>query len=792
MDGETNPVGVVAPGVRAGPESAWRAFGTLWAMQALIAGVLFYELLSGHAYFAYIDIGADTYETFSGYTVLLARLLGREGFSGWSFGLGWGAPTAILFADAFRFLGMAAGPEHVLDLRIWVYVLKIALGGSFFLLLARTATKHREAALTAALLYSFCGYMVVNGEWDSETQAFVFFPLVLWAIDRFLRKRDFVSLPLAIGAALLSGLFFLNLGVSLGVAFLAWVAASEDPKSTAMRWVTGVVPLVALGYVLAAPLLLPLTLQMLDSPRLAGEASLLQRVLGEAFNVSSWRLFLEQIGAVFHKDLFGIGDLHRSYMNYLESPEFYVGLLPLLAASQLWRGSLAERRLLVVGLAGVLIYFAFPVFRLAAFGFASPYFRATCLWPTLGLLWLGLRGLDRMIEHGVDRRSLAVGAAVVAGMLGLVVFSSHYVWDSHALKIVVLGGVWLAVLAAFGSVRHRSRLVTAMLLLALVEIIAIAWPSYFALRSFAGPTLQPAIDVTQPALAAIRKADTSPFYRVEKMYQSKSEADATMQDYYGVRSYYYHGRAVIDFHTSMDLMRRWGAFVPINKTNWTAAPQDRYFLHSLLGVRYLVSKKPLDWPGFESLASGDGWFAYRNELALPLGFVQSAQVTRQDMAQLNKLATEQQWWFKDAALINAVVLDEPMPQYGTRLDITALAARGVMDVPAMYAKPALELQRTGLVIESFRNDRITGNIQPTQAGILVFTIPAYRGWSLRVDGQETPLITANFGMLAAPVAAGKHRIELEYNVPGLRAGLMLFVLGAFVLVLVARRQRPAA
>jgi uncharacterized membrane protein YfhO len=476
-------------------------------------------------------------------------------------------------------------------------------------------------------------------------------------------------------------------------------------------------------------------------------------------------------------------------MNYLESPGFYVGLLPLLAAAQLWRGSPAERRLLVVGVVGVLLYFLFPVFRLAAFGFASPYFRATTLWVSIGLLWIGMRGFDRLIEHGADRRALVAGTIVVLALLAAATGFADYAWVAYAVKVAIIVGAWFALLFALGRTHLRSRLVAAALVLALVELVVIAWPSYWTLRNFAAPTADPANDVTLPALEAIRRADRSPFYRVEKTYKSKSEADAAMQGYRGVQSYYYHGRAVIDFHRNMDLMRRFGAFVPINLTNWTAAPQDRYFLHSVLGVRYLVTKTPVDWPGFELLARGEGWLAYRNELALPLGFVQSQQVTRQEMQDLDRLPPDRQRWFKDAALVNAVVLDAPMPTHGTRFDLAGLASGGSIDVPSLYAKPALELQRTGLAIEHFRNDHIAGRIAPARDGILVFTIPAYRGWSLRIDGQPVPLMTANFGMLAAPVKAGPQQVELRYELPGLRAGFALCAAGILALFLAVRRQR---
>jgi hypothetical protein len=191
------------------------------------------------------------------------------------------------------------------------------------------------------------------------------------------------------------------------------------------------------------------------------------------------------------------------------------------------------------------------------------------------------------------------------------------------------------------------------------------------------------------------------------------------------------------------------------------------------------------------VAAGAGWYAYRNELALPLGVVQTRQVTTAEVKALASLPQDRQQWFRDLALVNAVVLEEALPAWGTRWDLAGQAARGIVDLPGAYAGPAQALQASGLSITRFRHDAIQGRIQPAERGILVFSIPAYPGWSLKVDGRPAPLFTANFGMLAAPVEAGAHEVELTYRMPGLRAGILLGAVGWLVLGLLVLRARKA-
>jgi uncharacterized membrane protein YfhO len=342
---------------------------------------------------------------------------------------------------------------------------------------------------------------------------------------------------------------------------------------------------------------------------------------------------------------------------------------------------------------------------------------------------------------------------------------------------VALGLVaWTAIVWVAGWQRMApTRLASVVLVLTLIEVVAFAWPSYLAGRRTVDPGREPFKDVTLSALQAIRSADPG-VYRVEKTFTSASEADSAGQDYMGVRSYYYHGRGVFEFHQAMGMLPDFGPFRPVNYTNWLDGPRDRFMLHSLLGVKYVISKARIDWPGFELAHQGPGWFAYRNAFALPLGVVQSRQMTRADFELANEPAGRRRV-LRELAMLQSVVLETPQPQAGRPFDMRELAGRQQIDLATAYAQQANMLQRTGLRIESFSSDRITGKVAPDEAAILVFSIPDYRGWSLRIDGQPAPLMRANFGMLAAPVSAGVHQVELEYTLPGLKAGVMLGILG---------------
>ena len=71
-----------------------------------------------------------------------------------------------------------------------------------------------------------------------------------------------------------------------------------------------------------------------------------------------------------------------------------------------------------------------------------------------------------------------------------------------------------------------------------------------------------------------------------------------------------------------------------------------------------------------------------------------------------------------------------------------------------------------------------GDITLEEAGKLVISIPVEKGWTLYVNGQETPLESFKEALLAVTLEAGTYQIELEFKTPGVGVGLVLSVVSA--------------
>ena len=86
-----------------------------------------------------------------------------------------------------------------------------------------------------------------------------------------------------------------------------------------------------------------------------------------------------------------------------------------------------------------------------------------------------------------------------------------------------------------------------------------------------------------------------------------------------------------------------------------------------------------------------------------------------------------------------------------------------------------------------KNNRITGDIKVPDRRMLCIAIPYHKGFTAFVDGEKTKLEKANGMYMALPVEKGHHTIELEYNLPGQKVGLV--VSGIMLMVIIVLQIR---
>jgi hypothetical protein len=102
-------------------------------------------------------------------------------------------------------------------------------------------------------------------------------------------------------------------------------------------------------------------------------------------------------------------------------------------------------------------------------------------------------------------------------------------------------------------------------------------------------------------------------------------------------------------------------------------------------------------------------------------------------------------------------------------------------------------------IVEYTPTRISLQADMVDNGLLVLSDIYYPGWQARVDGEPASVYQANYLLRAVPVEAGQHRVEVYYDPPLFKVGLVittLTLLGSVALLggmaLWGRKQSPLA
>lgn len=106
-----------------------------------------------------------------------------------------------------------------------------------------------------------------------------------------------------------------------------------------------------------------------------------------------------------------------------------------------------------------------------------------------------------------------------------------------------------------------------------------------------------------------------------------------------------------------------------------------------------------------------------------------------------------------------------------------------------YGDKIAALNEDSLLEEQTEDGMIRGNISLRTPKMLVLSVPAADGWTLRTDGVKTDIATVNLMYQGMILPEGKHEIELTYRTPGLTTGRCIAIPAILVWILLAGIER---
>ncbi len=103
-----------------------------------------------------------------------------------------------------------------------------------------------------------------------------------------------------------------------------------------------------------------------------------------------------------------------------------------------------------------------------------------------------------------------------------------------------------------------------------------------------------------------------------------------------------------------------------------------------------------------------------------------------------------------------------------------------------------ELAAGGLTTENFDDTHVKGRITAKEDGVFLTSIPYEKGWSLKVDGKEQEIDPLADALVAVPMKAGEHTVELTYLPDGLIPGSVVSLCGIGILIALCFVQRKSS
>lgn len=113
--------------------------------------------------------------------------------------------------------------------------------------------------------------------------------------------------------------------------------------------------------------------------------------------------------------------------------------------------------------------------------------------------------------------------------------------------------------------------------------------------------------------------------------------------------------------------------------------------------------------------------------------------------------------------------------------------------PEVFEKGYEEISKDVMTTTYLTGNTMEGTIEVSQDGLFYTSIPYEMGWSAKVDGEKVEITPVGDALLAFPLSAGSHEIELKFYPRGFWPGLIITLLSLAVFVwLCIRLNRQAS
>ena len=760
-------------------------------------------------------------------------------FYGWDFGTDLGANfipsySFYLLGSPFFWLTLPFPNSWVPYLMGPLLILKFACASLTGYIYIRRFTARPESATIGGLLYAFSGFSCYNIFFNHFHEAIVVFPLLLWAIEKFMAEKSRGWLAFAVFLSVLTNYFFFFGMVVFVIIYWTVRMCSKSFKFKISEFFIMLFECV-LGLLLSAAVLLPTVIEVLQNDRLSSVMSGWGAVM-----YGKEQIFLNVIECFFFPpDLparpvfFPGADVKWSSLG---------GWLPLfgMTGAICWLKSEKKghwiRRVLAICIVMALI----PGLNAAFSMFNTAYYAR---WFFMPILIMSLATATALEDTKVDWNSawrwsffITLAFTVVIGFMPTINYDTGEItkWGLYTdaatnpfkyvyqvLKNAVDGTThvdgdfydlrfWVTCAIALGSCVVVKMLIPLIKekkssvfkpIIALICIVSIIYSAFFIScgqsHSYERDTVM--TDALIEGKVSIED-DPDGFSRVD-VYDGVDNTGL----YLGLSSINFFNSivpaSIVDYYE----------FIGVGRSVASRAETKYSALRPFLSVKYVLdphienSKEFMDsngqtvMPNYSFYSDEGGYLIYKNENYIPMGFTYDyyidgkTLVNYKDERRVNMMLKALMVENKDIPKISQYLADIHT-EYS--IDKTSTGIK-----PLQFNDESLQNDceaRRKVCADTFKvtKNGFTASISMDRDNLVFFSVPYHEGWTATVNGKSAEIFRVNKSFMAVVVPEGVAEIKFTFETPGLFVGIIITlaaiaVFAAYIgLVVLKRNYRP--
>lgn len=744
-----------------------------WLILIVSIIAIFSKFIMGEEYYMYLDSGLDIVNQYYPYYINEILNIKDGNFSVWNFDYGFGtsifnvnAWTMDIFGILLVLIGLIFGVSKIHYLLVWMQILKIIVIYILSKKFLAYFIKDKTARCLSAYLSTFSGYFFLWGQHFFLGTACVYLLLMLISVEKVIRneKNGHILLSFIVAVLLIFSYYIGYMILIVGGAYFVYRYFSFNKEidwKKLFKSFGKCAYCVGVGILLSGIILIPSCYNLLStSSRLSTtEGSFIKRII-ESFGAS---FEPEYLGKVFSRLVSNNILFTPSNPNYYEEPQFFCTMFILFFILQ-WiiyefKQASAKKDYILISIKFISLYLLiFNQFSGLVFNaFAYPIYRYTYIvFPFLGII------IGSVYENVIKENKINLIGLVISFVCTLVV-----VWYSKGRlveeEIQILNNVFICVIIGFVIlfiIRFSSKYQNIFSAVFVVVLIASScYDNYITTNhrwivqkdeyklAWEDNNL---VNNTGIAISWLKENDKS-FYRIEKNYVDFSELGDPFIDRVSTTLWYNStmNYGMLDFYKyiypNADVQDSIKLFKLENDMDLQAL--------TVANSKYILSDNPIEkFDALQEVTRVGNIYVYKNTQTEQIAKFYTKTITSDEYKSLNDAQ-------KSSILYNNIILDGNTPD----VDINASAK-----INDFYLESQTYLHGT---VESQGN------------GILMLAIPYQDGWNVFIDGEEVEQYQVDFGLIGIYLKEGNHNIELKYEVPKIKEGMISSIIGIFGLVI---------